>query len=439
MNAGAGPVSSPGGIDLDPLPPATARISKKVGLVVLGLVLLVGSLVVYGLYSRKEQQATNRRASEAKHPEPARTAGEQVVRELAPPAVQNPSSPSEGLESKAAGALASEKNSIEAPSLNSGDGNRSSSESSGEGEMSAEERLRLAAFRDEQQAMAAPTVIRSSGLPSVTPSAAAIENPPYGALASSFASLLKQPTTSEASAPPSALGQTPNTYAVQNGQSQKQAFFERIHSRAADDYLKSVRAAPIGKYELKAGWEIPAALEQAISSDLPGEAKALVRSNVYDTATGRYLLIPQGARLIGTYNSEIGYGQNRLQIVWTRIVFPDGSTIDLDAMNGHDGSGKTGLHDQVDNHYPRLMGFAVLTSAFAAGIELSQRQNTSLLTTPTAGQTASAAVGQQLGELGSEVTRRNLDLQPTIRIRVGYRFNVRVNRDILFESPYRTM
>jgi hypothetical protein len=83
-----------------------------------------------------------------------------------------------------------------------------------------------------------------------------------------------------------------------------------------------------------------------------------------------------------------------------------------------------------------LIGSALLTSAFAAGIELSQRQNSSLLTTPTAGQTASAAVGQQLGELGSEMTRKNLSIPPTIKVPVGYRFNVRVNRDILFDAPY---
>jgi type IV secretion system protein VirB10 len=108
----------------------------------------------------------------------------------------------------------------------------------------------------------------------------------------------------------------------------------------------------------------------------------------------------------------------------------------LDGMSGHDGAGKSGFHDQVDNHYRRLIGFAVLTSAFAAGLELSQRQNTSLLTTPTAGQTASAAVGQQLTELGSEITRRNLNIQPTIKVREGYKFNVRVNRDMLFDGPY---
>ena len=99
--------------------------------------------------------------------------------------------------------------------------------------------------------------------------------------------------------------------------------------------------------------------------------------------------------------------------------------------------GNSGFRFQVDNHYKRLVGMALLTSVFAAGIEISQRHQTSVLATPTVGQTASAAVGQQVGELGVEVTRRNLNVQPSIKIPIGYRFNVRVNRDMLFDSPYQ--
>src|SRR5258706_7737239 len=131
------------------------------------------------------------------------------------------------------------------------------------------------------------------------------------------------------------------------------------------------------------GWDIPAILEQGINSDLPGEVKALVRSNVYDTATGKYLLIPQGSRLVGVYDSQIAYGQNRLQVIWTRILYPDGSSINLDGMMGQDIQGMAGLHDQVDNHYKRLIVSALLTSAFAAVGWMSQADNTHLLTTPT--------------------------------------------------------
>jgi type IV secretion system protein VirB10 len=252
-----------------------------------------------------------------------------------------------------------------------------------------------------------------------------------------LSSIGKQNPTGQDVQSASSSGQTGSAYEGQNGQSQKDSFVQKTRGRTIDNYLKSTRTEPLSRYEIKAGWDIPATLEQAIDSDLPGDVKALVRSNVYDTATGEYLLIPQGARLLGTYNSAISYGQARVQVVWTRIIFPDGSSINLDGMSGHDDEGRAGFHDQVNNHYARLVGFAVLTSAFAAGLELSQRQNTSLLTTPTAGQTASAAVGQQLTELGAEVTRRNLNIQPTIKIRVGYKFTVRVNRDMLFDAPYK--
>jgi type IV secretion system protein VirB10 len=236
--------------------------------------------------------------------------------------------------------------------------------------------------------------------------------------------------------PASARTQAASDYDLQNEQTRKQVFIEQMRGRTVNNYLKSTRTPPLGKYELKMGWDIPAILEQGINSDLPGEVKALVRSNVYDTATGKYLLIPQGSRMVGVYDSQIAYGQNRLQVIWTRIIYPDGSSINLDGMMGQDIQGMAGFHDRVDNHYKRLIGSALLTSAFAAGISLSQRQNSSLLTTPSVGQTAATAVGQQLSELGSEVTRKNLSIQPTIKIPVGYRFNVRVNRDILFETPY---
>ena len=431
-------IESPSGLDLNPSPPPTARVSKKVGLVAIGIVLSVGTLVVYGLYTRKEQQTISRQATEEKHPEPARIAGDQVVREIAPPAVANPPS------APAARPELAQPGDLRPPSITQrrdGQGRASTTRNyaSGDAELSPEERLRLAAFREEQQAIGSPTAIGGNSATS-SGNASSLGSDPlqqYGPLASLLSSIGKQNPTAQEVQSASSTGQTGSAYDGQNGQSQKDSFLQKARSHTTENYLKSTRTDPLSRYEIKAGWDIPATLEQAIDSDLPGEVKALVRSNVYDTATGEYLLIPQGARLLGTYNSVISYGQARVQVVWTRIIFPDGTSINLDGMSGHDDQGRAGFHDQVNNHYVRLVGFAVLTSAFAAGLELSQRQNTSLLTTPTAGQTASAAVGQQLTELGSEVTRRNLNIQPTIKIRVGYKFTVRVNRDMLFDAPYK--
>ncbi len=206
-----------------------------------------------------------------------------------------------------------------------------------------------------------------------------------------------------------------------------------------DDYLRSTREAPLSKYEIKAGWEIPAVLEQGLNSDLPGELKALVTVSVYDTATGQYLLIPQGSRLIGRYDSRISYGQSGVQVAWNRIIFPDASSVDLNGMEGLDAQGNAGLRDKVDRHYKRLFGTAALSSLFNAAFELSQRQNQGVLNYPSATQTAASGASQSLTETGSAITRRNLNVQPTIKVPVGYRFTVRVNRDILFDAPYEPL
>lgn len=191
-------------------------------------------------------------------------------------------------------------------------------------------------------------------------------------------------------------------------------------------------------YVVKAGWDIPAILEQGGTSDLPGELRARVRENVYDTATGKYVLIPQNSILVGAYNSEVAYGQNRVQVNWDRLQRPGTEpTIFLNKMNGVDADGLAGLTGSVNNHYKRLIGFALLSSAFAAGITVSQNRNSSAYGYPSNGELAAAAVGQQMGEFGRKITERNLNRPPTIQILAGTRFNVRVDRDIIFVSPYK--
>jgi type IV secretion system protein TrbI len=225
----------------------------------------------------------------------------------------------------------------------------------------------------------------------------------------------------------------------QNGQFDKEGFASKANSKTESDYLPRARTAALGKFEVKSGWLIPAVLEQELNSDLPGLIRALVRENVYDSVTGQYLLIPAGSTLIGMYNSHVNYGQDALQAVWNRIIFPDGSSLQLGAFEGDDSQGAAGYRDQVDSHWARLFSGALLTSLFAMGVELSQGQNSSVLQSQSVGQQAGAAVGQQVGQLGVEVTRRNLNIQPTIKVRPGYRFFVRVEKDILFKGPYTPM
>lgn len=267
-------------------------------------------------------------------------------------------------------------------------------------------------------------------------------------LASLLRSLQGTPvTTAGTSVPSNSLlpkitlaGQTNSAtedYDAQNMQDGKERFLARARASSEGNYLNSTRTKPVGSYEIKAGWDIPAVLEQALNSDLPGEIKALVRENVYDTATGKHLLIPQGARLVGTYDSRVAYGQNGIQVVWSRLIFSDGSSINLEGMAGQDAAGLSGLRHDVDNHYKRLIGFGLLTSVFSAAFQLSQTRRGTVLGYPSPAEIAGSAVGAQVSQLGADVTRRNLNIQPTIRVPVGYRFNVRVNRDILFEAPYQ--
>ena len=199
-------------------------------------------------------------------------------------------------------------------------------------------------------------------------------------------------------------------YDSQNMQTKKEQFLDTASAKKTDDYLRSTRTAPLSEYEIKAGWEIPAVLEQSLNSDLPGEIKALVMPNVYDTASGQYLLIPQGSRLIGKYDARVAYGQDGVQVVWNRIIFPDASSVDLSGMVGLDNQGNSGLRDKVDRHYKRLFGFAALTSAFTAAFEVSQRQNQSVLATPSVSDSATSAVGRELSETGAQITRRNLNV-----------------------------
>ena len=312
----------------------------------------------------------------------------------------------------------------------------------------AEEQRLAEAYQREREAMAAPTGIRSANgaglsFPAAGGASRLGDVTQLSALRQALAT--RSPDGNGLAAASKALASTAslatdNDYDGQNMQTRKEAFLVAARSQKTDDYLRSTRSAPLGTYEIKAGWEIPAVLEQSLNSDLPGDLRALVMSNVYDTATGRYLLIPQGSRLIGRYDSGIAYGQDGVQVVWDRVMFPDASSVDINGMVGLDSHGNAGLRDQVDRHYKRLFGFAALTSMFSAAFDLSQRQTYgSGLAYPSIGDTASASVGRELSQTGALITRRNLNVQPTIKVPAGYKFTVRVNRDVLFDSPYQPM
>lgn len=214
-----------------------------------------------------------------------------------------------------------------------------------------------------------------------------------------------------------------------NQQDHKRAFL----SQAPDlqTYLSHTRTPPLSAMEIKAGTIIPGVMIGGVNSDLPGQIIGQVRENVYDTATGQYLLIPAGARLIGTYDSTVTMGQSRVLIAWRRIIYPDGSSVSLDLMPGADQSGYAGFSDKVNNHYWRIFGNAFMLSLFSAGIQLSQNNNNNQSNGYDSQQILAAEIGRQLGQLGMEMARRNLDIQPTLEIRPGYRFVVMVTKDMV--------
>ena len=186
---------------------------------------------------------------------------------------------------------------------------------------------------------------------------------------------------------------------------------------------------PVSPYQLMAGTIIPATLLTGVNSDLPGQVIAQVTSPVYDTVTGETVLVPQGARLIGRYDSVIEFGQSRALLVWSRIVMPDGSSIRIDNLAGVDARGYAGLEDKVDYHSWKLFQGVALSSLLGVGSELASDDEGDI----ARALRRSAQTGAN--EAGQEIVRRNLDVQPSITIRPGWRLGVLVNKDIVLK-PY---
>jgi type IV secretory pathway VirB10-like protein len=189
---------------------------------------------------------------------------------------------------------------------------------------------------------------------------------------------------------------------------------------------------------VKAGTIIPAVLLTGLNSDLPGQLIGQVREPVFDTESGQHLLIPQGARLIGLYDHQVLYGQERVLVTWKRIIFPNGANLSLkDGMPGTDAAGAAGFHDQVNLHLVRVFGNALLLSVFSAGVQLSQIPDFGRgFTGPSAGNVLGSALGQELGQTANELIRRGINVAPTLEIRPGYPFNVMVTQDLVFPGPY---
>ena len=204
------------------------------------------------------------------------------------------------------------------------------------------------------------------------------------------------------------------------------------NAKRSYDYIDSKKTKPVSKYEIKAGSIIPGILITAINSELPGQVLGQVSENVYDTATGKYLLIPQGTKIVGIYNADVAYGQNRIMIAWNRLIFPDGQTLNIGAMNGTDQAGQGGFEDQVDHHYFRIFGSAFLMTLFNGDMTI---KNGELVIRRQSTQTERKET--TLEKTAAKMIEKQMDIAPTIKIRSGYKFNIFVTKDMVLEPlPY---
>lgn len=199
----------------------------------------------------------------------------------------------------------------------------------------------------------------------------------------------------------------------------------------ADDRLPSRLMPPRSAYELQAGAIIPGALLTELNSDLPGRVIAQVTAPVFDSITGRHLLIPQGARLIRTYESGATYGDRRLLLVWNRLILPNGWSINLEGMGGADPSGAAGLSDRTDNHLDRLAGAVVLSAIIGVAANESEDDDEQGFA-----RSVGDAAAQEAARSGGRIVDRELSVRPTLRVRPGAPVRVLVTRDIRLR-PYR--
>lgn len=223
-------------------------------------------------------------------------------------------------------------------------------------------------------------------------------------------------------------------YAQENDQAAKAAFLRKAEKARNHDYLHQIEKAPLSQFELQAGSVIPALLITGIDSDLPGQIIGQVDQSVYSDINGQ-LLIPEGTKLIGMYNSGVSYGQNRVQVVWSRMIFPNGHSMNM-GFEGAGPGGKSGFHDLTDTHFWSIMGDALMYSVLGAVPELASGSNTNTTGGVSVGQALAQSSGQEMAQTGEQFVQKGMNQQPTIHIRPGYQFNVIVSRDMVFPGGY---
>ncbi|MBO4232136.1 MAG: hypothetical protein J5862_02725 [Bacteroidales bacterium] len=230
------------------------------------------------------------------------------------------------------------------------------------------------------------------------------------------------------------MPQQNNNNSDPNGWSRKDAFTQQA---LPEEYSKFTVASPRSPLELKSGTLLPCVLISGLNSDLPGNMIAQISENVWDTATGKYLLIPRGSRLIGTYDNQIAYGQSRVLVMWSRLIFPDGSSLVLDNLKGADQSGYSGFKGSVNRHWGSIISSALFVSLLGAGVELAAPTDNGNRDTDDPRSILAENAAAAVAEAMSQIIQREANRQPTIKIKPGYRFTIFVQHDIIFPRVWK--
>ena len=247
--------------------------------------------------------------------------------------------------------------------------------------------------------------------------------------------LPQNPAQSQLPQPPLAQ---PQDY-DQNRQVSKQNF---LNSSTENDFVsKKFLNRNYSKFELKTGHIIHGIMITGVNSDLPGQVLGQISQNVYDTITGKHLLIPMGTKIYGRYDSNVTYGQNRLLLVWQRLIFPNGYTLELENIQGVDLMGNAGFKGRVNNHFLKLLRSVLLSSVITAASSrldnIDVNVNTGSRSRVSIGTGASAA-SEKIQSIGEKLVEKDLNRQPTIYVKKGYKFNIIVNKDLIL-VPYNQL
>ena len=387
------------------------KISAKAGFIAALLLAGLVGLIVYGISTAGHRRASNlNSAANLTKASEQQTPWWNAIPDAQPSALRLPTLP---VPAQVPPLLKQAENSVHVPALAPISATQMQA-----AQLAHEREERRRALLDAAQA--APVMVRLNE--NGTPELAGATQPAPGSLPSPVL-------------PPGLAGNASQPRASES-QDERDAFLTSAAS-ASRDRIFAARQDDPSPYELHAGSVIPAVLLTGINADLPGTIVAQVRNDVFDSVTGRYLLIPRGTRLVGTYDNRIVQGQRRVLVAWTRLLYPDGSSVDLLGMPGTDEAGYAGFGANVDEHLNKVFTSALLLSIIGAGAQLSQpQQSSSLYAAPSVGQTIAGAVGQQIGNTSIQLTQRQLEIPPTLEVPPGYLFNVLVDRDIVLTAPY---